>query len=139
MENITRVGVAVVLRNKDNKILLGYRNSSLGKHTWELPGGKVKFGENTKATAKRELKEETDIDIEMSDLVLYGVSDTMFDVDLHYVTIIYEAKNWSGSVKIMEPEKSVVWAWFDTDHLPEELFLPLKNFVKDNGFKQSKK
>jgi 8-oxo-dGTP diphosphatase len=138
MEQIPRVGVAVFLRNKHNEILLGYRTSTLGFHTWGLPGGKLEYTEDTKLCAKRELKEETDITVELSDLILYGVSTAVYSDNLHYVTIIYEAKNWSGSVKIMEPTKCAEWSWFDTEHLPEELFLPLKNFVINNGFKQSK-
>jgi 8-oxo-dGTP diphosphatase len=135
MDNLPRVGVAVVLRNQNNEILLGYRKSNLGFQTWGLPGGKLDLGEDTKVAAKRELKEETSVDVEISDLMLYGITSAIFNESLHYITIMYEVKNWSGTVNIEEPNKCGGWVWFDTNHLPEELFLPLKNFVIDNGFK----
>lgn len=135
MDNLPRVGVAVVLRNQNNKILLGYRKSELGFQTWGLPGGKIDFGEDAKIAAKRELKEETSVDVEISDLVLYGTSSAVYSDTLHYITIIYEAKIWSGTVNIEETTKCGWWIWFNCDNLPKELFLPLKNFVIDNGFK----
>jgi ADP-ribose pyrophosphatase YjhB (NUDIX family) len=81
MNNINpRVGVAVIIRNKKNEILLGYRkNINLGYHTWGLPGGKLDFGEDLKDCAIRELKEETNLTVDYNNLVLAGVTNAIFD------------------------------------------------------------
>jgi 8-oxo-dGTP diphosphatase len=129
--NRPRVGVAVIVRNKNYEFLLGLRKSQLGNNTWGLPGGKLDFAEDLKECAKRELKEETNLDIDISDLKLIGVSNAVFDEETHYITVIYETRIYSNVLMITEPDKCERWEWFTFDNLPENLFLPFKNFVKD--------
>jgi len=136
MNNINpRVGVAVIIRNKKNEILLGYRkNINLGYHTWGLPGGKLDFGEDLKDCAIRELKEETNLTVDSNNLVLAGVTNAIFDKETHYITVIYEVvkyinKNELNNLTIVEPDKCEEWKFFNFKEFPENLFLPLKNFV----------
>jgi 8-oxo-dGTP diphosphatase len=37
----------------------------------------------------------------------------------------------SGELKLMEPNKCEKWDWFNINDLPEPLFLPLKNLLKE--------
>ncbi len=62
MKHIELAG-AVIL-NKNKNILLIHRNT-LDCQQWELPGGKLEIGEKPEQTAKRELKEELDINVEV--------------------------------------------------------------------------
>lgn len=126
--NSPKVGVATILKDGD-KILLGKRISELGKNTWGLPGGKLDFGEELKDCAIRELKEETDLTTTSDNLYFAGVSNAIFDNETHYITVIYLVTNYVGKLKILEPEKCEKWEWFEYNNLPENLFLPLKNFV----------
>lgn len=129
MINRPRVGVAVIVKNDKDQFLLGLRKSELGKNTWGLPGGKLDFAEDLKECAKRELKEETNLDIEISDLSLAGVTNAIFDIETHYITVIYETKVYSNTLSVVEPDKCEKWEWFTYDTLPENLFLPFKNYV----------
>ena len=54
---------------KDKKILLAQRkpNSHLG-FQWEFPGGKMEKGESPEACLKRELQEELNIEVEVTDI-----------------------------------------------------------------------
>ena len=57
-----RVGSAVVVRLGDT-ILLGKRNKSSAHGKWVIPGGGVRFGETAQEAGKREIKEETNLDL----------------------------------------------------------------------------
>lgn len=133
--NQPKVGVATIIKNDKNEILLGFRIGKLGYRTWGLPGGKLDFGEDTKECAKRELKEETNLDVDVDDLTLAGVTSAIYDEETHYITIIYEAKKYKNEISLTEPEKCEKWEWFSLDNLPNSLFLPLNNYVLSGGLK----
>lgn len=125
-----RIGIATIIK-KNNKILLGKRKSELGKGTWGLPGGKLEFGEDPKECAIRELKEETNLNTTIDDVLFVGVSNTIFDKKTHYITLIYKVISFTGEIKIMEPDKCEYWTWFDINELPKQLFKPLQNYLNE--------
>ena len=61
---IPRAGSAVLVEH-NGKYLLGKRNKKNYLNFWVIPGGKVEWGENLEQTGVRELKEETNLDIEI--------------------------------------------------------------------------
>ena len=125
------VGLAVLIINENNEVLLGLRNSDLGKNTWGLPGGKLDMFESFETCISREVKEETDLDI--SNLVFICVTnDPMEDIGKHYVTLFFSTTEYEGYEKVMEPEKCLEWKWFNPNQLPDNLFLPFRNFLNGN-------
>lgn len=117
-----------------NKILLGLRNSDKkkastelkGEGTWTMPGGKVDFMEKLINAAKRELKEETNLNAE--ELEFLCISDDMTDT-AHYVTVGFLVKKYSGEIKTMEPETILEWKWFDLNDLPKNIYKPSKKCI----------
>lgn len=83
------LGVTVIPVLPDGKIVLVHRCDS-GK--WGLPGGMVDWGENIPHCAKREIKEETGLNlIKMNRLVgVYSAADR--DPRLHSISILIEAE-----------------------------------------------
>lgn len=77
--------------------------------------------------AKREVKEETNLDVD--DLELFNVADDI-QPDRHYITLQVIAKKHSGELKVMEPTKEDEWQWFDLDNLPEKLYSPSRKFIE---------
>lgn len=70
MDKVVRVGLGVMIRNGD-KILLGHRSPKRNDtggiqepDCWALPGGKQEMFETMFESAKREIKEETNLDID---------------------------------------------------------------------------
>ncbi len=64
MEKIQKIGVSGFLL-KDNKVLIVKRadSESFLPGVYELPGGKIDFGETIESAIEREFKEETGLDI----------------------------------------------------------------------------
>ena len=70
MKEEQKIGFGLVLRaiaKKDDKLLLLQRpsKSSHDNGRWELPGGKIKKGEFFDEGLRREVKEETGLDIKI--------------------------------------------------------------------------
>jgi 8-oxo-dGTP diphosphatase len=62
------VGVgAVMIRN--GEILLVKRGSEPGREKWTIPGGVVELGEQVRDTVVREVREETNLDVETDSLI----------------------------------------------------------------------
>jgi 8-oxo-dGTP diphosphatase len=131
MEKIVRVGVGVFIR-KGGKILLGKRKGSHGAGGWCPPGGHLEFGESWEECIERETMEEAGIKIKN---VRFGtVTNDIFEEGKHYITICMVADYDSGEVRVLETEKCEKWEWFDweKDRLPEKLFLPQINLLKQH-------
>ena len=61
-ENRPKVGLGVMVV-KDGKVLLGKRKGSHGQGEYAWPGGHMEYMESFEECAKREVKEETGIEI----------------------------------------------------------------------------
>ena len=122
------IGVAVLLW-KGDCLLLGQRVESCGEQCWQFPGGHLDVGETVLECAAREVREETGLDIEFAQHA--GFTDEMFSMgDRDYVTLYVTAACLSGEPELMEPDKCRCWQWHPYDQLPEPLFLPISNFLK---------
>ena len=137
MNERPKVGLGVVVI-KDGKILLGRRKNAHGEGAWCYPGGHLEYGESFEECARREVMEETGVEI--TNLRFGTVTNDIFETEQkHYITICILADFASGEVKLMEPDKCEEWGWFDWEKLPQPLFLPIINQLKIgfNPFNQS--
>ena len=85
-----KVGIGVMIKNDKNEILLGLRQGSHGSGEWAFPGGHLEFGEIIFQTAKREVKEETGLEVDEFELI--SVSDEMRYIETdnkHYLNNQY--------------------------------------------------
>ena len=133
-EKRVRLGIGVMVKD-GNKILLGHRAKKrkdtggiFEPDSWTFPGGKQEFGETYFDGAKREVKEETNLEID--ELELFSASDDI-QPDRHYITLLIIARKYNGELKIMEPTKEDEWRWFDLDNLPENIYSPSRKFIED--------
>ena len=61
----TRVIVSAIIENDKGEILIGKKHSNKGVYldAWHIPGGGIKEGERIEEGLKREIKEETNLEI----------------------------------------------------------------------------
>lgn len=97
MNKNPRIRVAGILI-RDGKILL-IKHQKKDKEYWLLPGGGVDYGEEFSIALKREFKEETNIDIEVKDMVFISESIAP-DLRRHIVNIFFLVNYHSGKLKI---------------------------------------
>lgn len=119
--------VTVVLVEHDDKILLGRRNMNPGKGLWSFPGGYVDRYEKVEAAALREVKEETNLDVELLDLVgVYSESGNPVVLMVFRAAVV-------GDISAMaeQPEEVSELCFFSPDELPELAFPSEDTILKD--------
>ena len=130
MNTRPHIGVGVMVW-KGDRLLLGERVSAHSDNSWQFPGGHLEFGETVETCAIREVAEEAGITIR--NIIHSGYTNDVFiDADKHYVTLFVSAEYDSGELTVMEPDKCRQWQWFQWGSLPEPLFLPIRNFLKQH-------
>ncbi len=114
-------GAAAIIVNKEGKILL---QSRADRDKWGLPGGCQELGERFQDTVIREVKEETNLDVQEQDLELIDIvsgSSRRNDYPNGDVVInntaFYCIKNYSGELKWDTESKEM--KFFDLDQLPK--------------------
>ena len=134
-----RVGVGVIIRRDYYLVLLGKRKNAHGDGTWSFPGGHLNFFETLEKCAKREVREETGLEIDVVDWDGCVATNDLFEEEnKHYLTAYVRANYIGGTPRVMEPEKCEIWKWFSWNSLPNPLFLPIQNLIKlpYNPFKE---
>jgi len=123
-----RVGVAVIVRRDDGRLIFGLRKGKHSPGTWCLPGGNMDFGEEPEATARRELLEETGLTVgEIQPYAVCPYVNSHFKAtNKQYVTLYFTAEYLGGEPLVMEPEKCERWVWTSPDDLPSPLFEPIE-------------
>jgi 8-oxo-dGTP diphosphatase len=105
------VGVgAVIIR--DGKILLVKRGSELGRNKWSIPGGIVELGEKVHETTVREVKEESNLEVEVHgliDVVDNLESDEEGKLRYHFVILDFFVHLIGGSLKAGSDVLDVRW------------------------------
>jgi 8-oxo-dGTP diphosphatase len=128
MEKNVKVGVGVLVRDNEGKVILIKRTGSHGEGTWAPPGGHVDFGESVIETGRREVREEAGI--EAGDLKVLGFTEDFFESeDRHYITIWLQGLWLSGKLKESDREFTEI-GLFGMEDLPKPLFLTFKNFIE---------
>lgn len=122
MDERPKVGLGVILVNSDGKVLVGKRKGSHAQK-YSIPGGHLDLGETFEQCAVREMKEETDLGI--ADPKVIAVTnnlETYKEEGKHYISVVVLVKEYSGELKLMEPEKCEEWLWVDPKNLPQPHF-----------------
>ena len=114
--------IYLIIKNKEGKILLQRRQ---GTKLWPgflaLPAGHIDEKENAYDAAIREAKEELGIDISIDNIIDTFVVNRRNKSLMPYYDIYFEINEYSGEIKISEPEKCSEIVWCDINNLPEDM------------------
>lgn len=139
-DTLVKLGVGVIIIDNNGRILLEKRTDNA---MWGLPGGVVEPGESVKQTAIREVKEETNLDVKIIELIgVYSdpragrIATYPDNGDVrHLIDVVVMAEIISGILILSE--ESLDLKFFKSDCLPIKLVAPAKQPLQDflNGFK----
>lgn len=108
------------MRRKDT----GWKDGLYG-----VPAGHLEPNETTLEALVREIKEESNINIQKEDAKLVH---TMYRNSNHiYIDLFFEIDKWSGEAIINEKDKSDDLGWFDTNTLPENTLEHVKKALEN--------
>ena len=103
---IPSITTDIFIFDDDFNFVLIKRKNNPYKDYWALPGGFVEYGESVETAAIREAKEETNIDVELENLVnVY--SEPTRDPRGHTITIAYTAKGDIENMKADSDAKEI--------------------------------
>ncbi|MBI3591035.1 MAG: NUDIX hydrolase [Candidatus Melainabacteria bacterium] len=90
--------VSVIIVNDREEILL-VQHRKVNRYYWVLPGGRIEYGEDFATCAVRELKEETNLDIEFGKVVFLSEAIAP-DRSRHIINIYATGKVLGGELRV---------------------------------------
>ncbi|HDR8184408.1 TPA: NUDIX domain-containing protein [Bacillus thuringiensis] len=126
-------GVAVTVFNEQGQILLQQRRSGI----WAVPGGFIELGESTEEAGRRELLEETEIEIGSLQLINVFSGKEFFvklpnGDEFYPITIAYLCKDITGGTLKADGFESLHVQFFDLNALPENISPFIKKLIEQN-------
>lgn len=127
--SVPEIVVGVLICNDKDKIFLA--RSYKWKDKWVVPGGHLKLGETLHQCVKREVKEETDLDV--GNIELIGIQESIFSKEFHkkrhMVFMDFSAEARSDHVSLNEELQE--YKWFNPkDALKMNLNSSTRRFIK---------
>ncbi len=116
-------GSVVIIKNEQGHILMQQRKHPYGK--WGLPGGLMELGESTSEVARREVREETGLELGKLELLgVYSGKDYICKAsngdEFYVVTTAYTTSEYTGALCINDDE-SLSLDWVDPHRLPHNI------------------
>lgn len=123
--------VNALISNNDGKILLVKRSKEnrTNQGKWQVPGGKIDFGETPEQAMQRELTEE--IGCKPTSLDLRGATTGYMqvqNVQVHLVSIVFKA-SISGKIKLSKDHDEFKWMAYE-EALTQDLFPGTKEILE---------
>jgi ADP-ribose pyrophosphatase YjhB (NUDIX family) len=136
-ENRFKYRVAGAIIHDDHVLL----TRAEGDEYWILPGGRVELHEDTRATLRREMREELDCEVELGSLLwiienFFSLGDRRY----HELSFIYDLM--PANPEILDPTwtftttdggTTIFFQWFPLNHLKEVNLKPefLKHYLQE--------
>jgi 8-oxo-dGTP diphosphatase len=123
------VSCGALIFNKEGKILIGKRGPAARDNIglWDVPGGVIEHGEKCENAAKREVKEEFGIKIEVIELVHLV---QFIKSGNHWIGPAYICRVLSGEAKPVEKDKFSDYKWVSVAEADKmKLTIPTRQII----------
>lgn len=120
--------VYLLFRRDDEILLLRRFNTGYEDGKYGLVAGHLDAGESLRHAAVREAKEESNVDIDMDDLVLKTTMHRKKDDER--VDFFFEPTKWTGEITNMEPGKCDDLSWFNVHNLPDNIIPYIRQAIE---------
>lgn len=114
MEKGNAVIIVGGLIEQDGKFLLIQEAKERCYGKWNLPAGHLDVGESLQEGAKREIKEETGCDVELTGVCQIGNRKR---VDLAFASILFTARIINETIQILDPTEILNIKWFSYEEI----------------------
>jgi len=114
-----QLAVGVFVFDATGRVLLIQRGRPPGQGLWSVPGGKVEWGEAVVDACRREVREETGIDVTIGPLVTWI---ERMDASYHYVILDFVGAPLTNGALLQAGDDAANARWLTDDEL---LDLPL--------------
>lgn len=124
-------GAAVLIFNKENCLLMQHRTDN---QQWGLIGGSMEVGESLEETARREVLEETGLELsELNWFDLFSGQEVIYELPhgdiVVNVTAVYTSHKFRGQLQLSENE-GLELRFFKLNELPTNISPPDKPIIK---------
>ncbi len=128
----------VVIVNSDGQILLQQRTDN---ECWGIPGGSMDLGESFEDTARREVREETGLEVGKLELLYVNSGkDAFYEYpngdQVYGAAVVFTTTEFTGTVKL-DPDETLDLRWFLPKSIPTNINPPdrpiIDSYVKHKG------
>lgn len=119
--------VGALIFDEENRLFLMQSNGKFGDQ-WIVPGGKVHVGERLEEALRREIKEETNLDL--SDVRFLGVRE-MINPRNHFIFLEFSARA-RAPYRVVLNDEAVEYGWFTAETLGSiQLAGPTRDLIQE--------
>ncbi len=103
-----RVLTKALIRKGEEILLLKRKDGSFGSGLWDIPGGKLEFGELPIESLEREIFEETSLKVKVIRPISIssGINETKTK---QYITIVFLCDYQGGDIKLNDEHSEYKW------------------------------
>lgn len=110
--NRPRIGIGGIIRDGHGRTLMVERAEEPASGTWSFPGGSLEWGEPLEEGVRREVKEETSLEVAVLTLLYVAEMlphEPMRNAPFHFVILDYGCETVSGFARAQSDARSVRW------------------------------
>lgn len=107
-----RVLTKALVKKGEEVLLLKRKNGTFGSGLWDIPGGKLEFGESPRESLEREIYEETSLKVKVIRplSISSGINETRTK---QYITIVFLCDYQGGTIKLNDEHSEYEWVNMD--------------------------